>query len=107
MTSTKKIHLEKCLRAFGRTSEKVLQEVESMVFSYNTPPPFETEIMVPSLDQIHGSVKEICDKATASTRKGMMCNAFFAVEIIDNAVVVTHRRNTNPDRVFLKITVKE
>ncbi len=103
MKSTSKLEIIVARRPWGRTSERVLEEVRSLVFAYNTPPPFETVAPRPSLDQVLQAVSEICSRQTQKSRKGMMNASWFKCDVKDGLVNIYHETPTQPDRLFFSI----
>lgn len=92
------------IKPWGKTSGDVLQEVQSLLFGLNSPAPFESEPSPIYMDSVYNCVKEICDTATKSRRKGMMISSRFTVELITNEIVIHHVRNEYPSRQFMTIS---
>lgn len=100
----KVIELQVIIEAWGTTSRSLLLEARMAEQSINTPPPFETAPMPPSLYQLTILMKAACDIVTASVRKGMMNASWFRVEQQGREVLIFHVRDENDDRLFLKFT---
>jgi hypothetical protein len=105
MTSPDKMQLERLIRPWGRTSERVSQEIGTQVYDWNLPAPFETVPERPSIYTVEERLREICDRNTQKSRKGMMNASWFRVVLNEEAkaVEVWHLNASNPDRLFIKV----
>ncbi len=100
----KQLELTIIKKPWGTTTQKLLSEVQLIMYHFNTPlPEWMGEQDKVNMANLAETVRQDCERVSKSVRVGMMISTNFRVEHIGDEITIWAKGNVNSDKMFLKI----